>query len=325
MSASPPIPAAPNRKKKSNRRRLQFSLRTLILATLLAAVFFSWLAVQIGKVKDEERAVAAIRAMGGSVHYRHELEPTAGGQPGEPPGPEWLRRLLGQDFFAQVWAVSYAGGATDADLEHLDAIRHLRHLRHLGIGLSATSPAGRARIRGCRELSYLGLQATSVGDEEIAQLADHTGLEIVRLAHTAVTDRGVEILGQLPALVICELEGTLVSDSRIEWDLRLRRKLSPSPAPAPTGPTPARATGLQNLTILGLPGAQITDAGLVHIGKLRNLEWLDLQNTKITEAGLIHLEHLKALRTVRANGTDLSPELQEALWSHGSRFREAME
>lgn len=205
-----------------------------MLVTLLFAVFFSWLGVEIRRAQDEAPAVTAIRAIGGEVYYQHERHTPYGRQPPEPPGPKWLRRILGDQFFARVSIVSYPPRATDADLEHLDGIRHLTEL---GIGASTTSLAGRARIWNRHELTSLGLRSTSITDEEIAQAAALTKLENLDLSNTPVTDRVVDTLQRLPALKSWGLDGTLVSDSTIEWTIEsLQRANQPQ-----TGPTIAPA------------------------------------------------------------------------------------
>jgi len=197
-----------------------------MLITLAVAVFFSWLAVQIKEAKDETRAVAAIRAIGGSAYHCQSQR--------APSGRKWLRKILGEEFFAEEFFVGYPHGATDADLEHLDAIRCLTRLWMSG---SATTPAGRARLWDREELIWLGLQSNSITDEELAAAASLTKLEYLGLSHTPITDCVVDTLRRLPALEDCLVDGTLVSDGTIEW---VARSLQ-GPGNPETGPTMAPA------------------------------------------------------------------------------------
>src|SRR5262249_4079028 len=61
--------------------------------------------------------------------------------------------------------------------------------------------------------------------------------------------------------------------------------------------TLANIKGLTHLKELALP-KQITDKGLVHLGKLANLEKLELRNAAITDEGLLFLAGLSKLRTL---------------------------
>jgi Leucine Rich repeat len=53
--------------------------------------------------------------------------------------------------------------------------------------------------------------------------------------------------------------------------------------------------GLTNLSCLQLRRTQITDAGLVHLKGLSNLSHLDIQINQVTDAGLVHLKGLSNL------------------------------
>lgn len=191
---------APTRPK---RRWLQFSLRTMLVLVLLVAVLCGWLRHKVNQSEQERRAVEAILAMGGKVEYEHEK----GGQ-ADPPGPAWLRALLGDYFFARVDYVRYPRGVGDESLVHLDRLRHLKTL-HLG-GTSVTN-AGLAHVTNHRELVGLNLRATSVTDAGIAQLECLPNLTWLLLDHTPITDRGVETLLQFDWLEGVGLDGTLVS------------------------------------------------------------------------------------------------------------------
>src|SRR5215212_8991883 len=92
----------PPRVAKPARWRWLFrlSLRSLFIILTLAAV---WLAVVFQRCREQRAAVARINELGGFVRYEHELD-FIRGRIREPmlPGPTWLRRLLGPEFFQTV-------------------------------------------------------------------------------------------------------------------------------------------------------------------------------------------------------------------------------
>jgi len=79
---------------KLRRRWFQFSLRTLFV---LVTVLCVWLAVTANRARNQREAVAAIEELGGSVRYEYQ---NSFGQ--EPPGPKWLRELVGEEYFVSV-------------------------------------------------------------------------------------------------------------------------------------------------------------------------------------------------------------------------------
>jgi len=64
---------------------------------------------------------------------------------------------------------------------------------------------------------------------------------------------------------------------------------------------------------LDLAGIAITDAGLVHIGKLTKLEGLYMMSTRITDAGLADLKILTNLRVLAVSETQVTDEGFEKL------------
>jgi hypothetical protein len=61
--------------KPKRRRWLQFSLRTLLVLTLLFALFMGWVASKLNTLRRQQRAAEAIMALGGSVQYRYQFDP----------------------------------------------------------------------------------------------------------------------------------------------------------------------------------------------------------------------------------------------------------
>jgi len=114
------VTATPPTTPKPRRRWLQFSLRTLMALVVLLSLPLAWFALKIRKAERQRQAVEAIRKTGGVVVYDYEFEVFAnrlaeakllgvdmnyGPNEPEPPAPEWLRGLLGVDFFSDVAVV----------------------------------------------------------------------------------------------------------------------------------------------------------------------------------------------------------------------------
>ena len=66
------------------------------------------------------------------------------------------------------------------------------------------------------------------------------------------------------------------------------------------------ATSLHDVRDLSLFNSDITDAGLVHVAKLRQLQGLMLSDAKITDAGLKHLAGLRNLENLFLRGSDIT-------------------
>lgn len=110
------------------RRWLQFSLRTFLVVISLAAV---GMGIWVHRVRNQQRAVEALTALGARIVYEHQW-PAWAGLPGaapfnqaEPPGPAWLRRWLGDAYFVKVVSVYFfecPKRLTSEELVHLDLL-----------------------------------------------------------------------------------------------------------------------------------------------------------------------------------------------------------
>ena len=98
------------------RLRFRFRIRSLLALTLALALVCSWMAVEIKKARCQRQTVEAIKADGWVFYdYQREDSQTAT----EPRGPVWLRRLLGDDFFNDVWQVGLEADPPMRDLKGL--------------------------------------------------------------------------------------------------------------------------------------------------------------------------------------------------------------
>jgi Leucine Rich repeat len=312
MQTAPPKAEPPKRK----RRWFQFSLRTLMIVTVICAIASAWVTGRRDQKRKEQEAVSAIVKLGGLAWYDYESVRGA-----RPSGPAGLREFLGDSFFSEVAVVNldtepfmspvasneakvlFEGVArslavdrhdskvTDADLLRLET---LVHVKMLNLGRTKITDAGLAHIAVLPELQTLYLYGTNVGDAGLARINGLTHLQSLDLRETNVSDAGLahlEALGQLRAIGLRE---TNIGDAGL-----------------------AHLKGLTQLHELNLWGTKVTDAGLREVERLTQLQWLDLGSTIVSDAGLKHLRGLKNLQKLNLWLTNVSDagvdDLEKAL------------
>ena len=85
------------------RLRFQFSILSLLVLTVVVAVPFSWLKTEMNAARRQRETVEWIKNAGGEVVMTSIRSTRPCYTPGaKPPGPAWLRNLLGDDVFADV-------------------------------------------------------------------------------------------------------------------------------------------------------------------------------------------------------------------------------
>ena len=199
-----------------SRLRFQFSIRSLLVLIVVVAIVCSWLSVRMQQARRQREVVEGAE----SAHYDYQFDPDVNWQanplfqakPPEPPGPPWLRNLLGVDFLSDVTYVDYKQ-ATDAGLEHL---KGLTNLRSLWLDNTQVTDAGLEHLKGLTSLQLLGLNRTKVTDAGLMHLKGLTSLQILGLDRTQVTDAGLVHLKGLTNLVSLDLENTEVADVGLE-------------------------------------------------------------------------------------------------------------
>ena len=176
-------------------RKLRFTLRTLFLLLTLCAVWFGY---QTNTARRQRIAVEAIESAGGHVRYDYQRD-LANSQ-GEPklPGPNWLRKIIGDDHFRRVVEVDW-NGKKSFTVDELSNLKNLPSLDTLNLNFSGIDDSGLAEIAFLRQLKTLWLEkCDGVTDAGLADISQLSNLEDLALLATCCTDSGVQ--SHIPSL-----------------------------------------------------------------------------------------------------------------------------
>jgi hypothetical protein len=111
----------------------------------------------IGSAKREETAVDAIWRLDGNVLYEHVAERMwTGNKAIEPPGPRFLRAVMGDCYFARIQSVSLEN---DASAAYLDELRGVTDVALHGEHVSDVSLKYVGRLKELRRLDVAGTRS----------------------------------------------------------------------------------------------------------------------------------------------------------------------
>ena len=195
----------------------RFTIRGMMLAMTLLGLF---LAVQANRARQQRLAVAWVLGQGGQVTYDWQFdEDDRRRETNLPPGPAWLRRCLGDEFFQVVKAVTLH----DTDVEDVSMLAKFPDLKWLHLGGSPVSDL--SPLTGLSHLRRLSIGHTLVRDlGPVAQLGQLTTLYAM---HTEISD--LKPLSQLTQLEVVNVSDTQVRDlTPLVSCLSLRAVLVPS-------------------------------------------------------------------------------------------------
>ena len=175
------------------RLRFQFSIRSLLLLTVAIAISCSWLSMEMRRAKKQYDLLVTT---GAGVVYDFQIDQT-GVSSQWLPGPKWLPRLLGYDFFGDVVGALFEEPDSDIKLQYAKEWPHLRRLEawHL-------TNSGLKHFEGLDQLKHLFISGEFT-DEGLQHLEGLTQLEDLELSRAWVTDEGVQRLQQ--ALPNCKI------------------------------------------------------------------------------------------------------------------------
>ena len=178
----------------------------------VAGFGLGWVGIKAQQARRQHAAVQAIEKSGGEVLYDYQLGPDDYElQTAQPPGPTWLRSLVGNDMFDDVVKVSIRA---DEQMEFVKALPHLTSLEFYCS--DQVSDAGLAYLRDVPQLRSLGFGISGhVTDAGLVHLSSLTQLRQLDMRYLDITDAGLEHvkgLNQLEELTL----GNAITNTGLE-------------------------------------------------------------------------------------------------------------
>lgn len=195
---------------------------------------------------------------------------------------------------------------------------NLRALRLNGKnGQTNIGDEGVKALASCKSLKVLALDdLTFVGTDGLAALTGLKDLEELYVAGTIVDDDSCKLIAGFPLLKKLRLARNQVSDSGLETlsvCLALE-ELDLSEDSLITDAGMVHLAKLRELKKLNLWRVQISDEGALLLAPLTKLEWLNLDNTKLSDAGLPVLKNMNALTFLHLGSTQITAAGAPALF-----------
>ena len=180
-------------KIRPHRRWFRFSIRTMLLLVTASGI---WMGLQVHRAKRTRQALAELNRLEAHVFFEHEWDMSAYDIPSfkkasVAPGPQWLRRLVGDEYFLKV-----SGATVTRATDELQFLNSLPGLEALSIVKSAITDKALERLESQSRLRYLWLDDTAVSDAGLPHLQNLKSLRFLYLRNTKVTSRGVKQLKQ---------------------------------------------------------------------------------------------------------------------------------
>jgi hypothetical protein len=175
----------------SRRRRLQFSLRSLLVTTVLTGALFGWLRHRIIGAQHQEKIVQQLEDLGASIHYKHQWCEISGRYGHEPPRVSaFWRALFGEHFFMApdaIWLDRFRGNQNDFAL-----VGELPTLTKLNADGPTIDDEYISFLRPLVGLKKLVLWNIPITDQSLEQFDALRKLEVLSLYKTRVTERGAK-------------------------------------------------------------------------------------------------------------------------------------
>ena len=312
----------------SSRRWLQFSLRTMLVLTLVSS---AWLGRFVDRARRQKQAIDLILEEDGGVIYQHEVKADVDADAwlegtrdaldlDAAPAPAWVCRSLGEEYFLRVVCASLWRHAADdvaaqrlIDLPWLEEL-HLRGFRGRDFSQLEGVPGLRrvfigsngagirlGHLQASRKLEVLNVQGR-FSDADLEDLEQFAALRELDLSSPSLTDQTLRRIAKLPRLEYLRFSSPGITDAGVKALSTMKRlktlKLSdPIVKSRLTDETLKHLAALPRLEYLHLQAPNITGEGLRSLNA--NLVKLGLTSgAPLADADIVHLTRLKKLEWV---------------------------
>ena len=277
----------------SNRRwwrpRLRFNLLTVLVLLTLAGVL---IAIPVRNARHQRLVARTVMANGGTVTYDWEKEPTSFYEvkKGKPPGPVWLRGLIGDEYFQKIVAIGPRYGGVVGQKEGIGQhVRPVTSFASLIPQWKFEKPEAldtmlrlASRLRSIRRVD---LSAAPLRDSSLHHLKRMRQLEELNLGGTDLTGEGLIHLRRMKQLRKLGLSYTHISDSAM---LHIKR--------------------LRSLKTLDLAGTEVRGRRLGHLQELKGLNDIDLSFTVLDPAFADEVTQVHSLAKLNLRGCVISTD-----------------
>lgn len=276
-NALPSEPARP----RTRRRWLRFSLRGVLVLSVLVSWPFARLADWYRGQQSQHAAQERLLQIGGSVGYHDD-------PPEQDRGPwlRWLSARLPEGCFKSCTYAWFPPDITDAELS---LAKDLPRLEQLDLThAEQVTLDGLRSLRGLTRLNVLNLKHSHVGDEGLAMLGSNRGLRQVWLQETQVSSQSIPWIASNRELTHVSLEHADLTDESL--------------APLAT---------LPKLEVLSLAFTSISSRGLTCFSGHPTLKHLYLLETQVDDSCLEWLASCPQLETLDTRATQITDEARE--------------
>jgi len=225
----------------------RFSLRKLTILVTLTCVALAIVAMQVSRVRKQNKVVDTVRKLGGQVTFFHDARAheLANGNP-QSLWHYWILNIRRHEYFRQAISIgirspatvpdelqvtnehlaTFAGTpsverlvienqeqVTDRGLLHIAKLKQLQSIVLRGTGIEGH---GLRHLTSLRELKGLNLAKLPLSDEDILPLKSLENLEYLNLGHTQISDKSLSTIASLDSLSKLYLNNTEISDGGLE-------------------------------------------------------------------------------------------------------------
>lgn len=197
---------------------VRFSLRSLAVVVTLLCV---WLGIVANRAQRQRAIVESLRAKGVAVYYDYQVQNGEIINDSELPPSDWMRELLGGDFFSTVVGVDFRGSDHDPDDDDLIEVGQLPGLRFAQIARidRQCSPVFLPNTTRVGPFGYLPgtprtSQITRLGLTHLEPLL--RSVEVMVLGGESITDECVPSFKQFVRLRRLAVANSMLSEKAVD-------------------------------------------------------------------------------------------------------------